>query len=320
MPMGFPKSCDRNTAHDAGPTLDRVTPGVHETEEHQHELDGNPPGMLEPVHRIGQIALARIEESEVARFARHERKNRDHREGRMHATEKQRRPRQPASKRQIRPEARRAPPAQPQGHAERGDHQGGELHQRHVRRRIEQRQHNQAQGIVGDRQQQKKGNRRMIAGKDETGREIRKGNVSGTGDCPARHQIWTVPHRRLEHVETGGTYHASSGRYKRHRGLAWRLQRTAGQRGFNDLLHSEGKEKHHSDVVDDKPERGGEPRVRRLMEVRPQEAGNHSAGEEQRVFNGERPGTSETHCAPGVGRGHQIFCTLRKFESMRASS
>ena len=71
--------------------------------------------------------------------------------------------------------------------------------------------------------------------------------------------------------------------------LARRLERAAGQRGLDDLLHRQREEEHHADVVDGEMQRVREALVAGVVDVRPDQPGDGAGREEQRVLDDEGP-------------------------------
>ena len=133
----------------------------------------------------------------------------------MEPAEIERGPRERSGADHIRPEAPRPAAPEPERQQDGRRHQSGQQRERQRSRRIEDRKNHQTQRVVGNRDQQQEGNRRVACRKDEPRDHRGEGDVGGARNRPAAHQLARPVHRDQRDVDQRGRRHPADGGRKR---------------------------------------------------------------------------------------------------------
>ena len=156
--------------------------------------------------------------------------------------------------------------------------------QRHQRAehtaRVKGRQDQQAQRVVGDGQQQEKGNRWMAA-ENHSRDERAEGDVGGARHRPAPRQLRAVASPHDGDVEDGRTSHpADRGNHGEGR-TPPRVQGAARRGCLDDLLRRQREEERHPHVVDGEVQAAGNRLVAVKVEIGPDERDDGAERQEQ---------------------------------------
>ena len=286
-----------------GPGIAKGHAGIRKTEEEQHDGDRALEGVLEFVQRVVSVRLV-DKQSGVARGVRHERHDRHERQRRVQPATKKANPRQNAGGDEIRPERLRAASGQPPGHQHAGCKEHREVDRPEDPRRIEGGDDEQAQCVIRNRQQQQKGDGRMLRAEHDARDEIAERDVGGTGNGPAPLEIGAIQRRRHPEKDQRRPEHPSHRGGKRHRGASGRMERPSRRRRLGHLLRRKREEEHHPDVVDEELNRVREAVVAAAIEVAPDERENRADDEQAGVVD-ERFCRSEQFCRQR--RGHRVL-------------
>ena len=155
-----------------------------------------------------------------------------------------------ASRRQARTARSSRLPAQrhSQHTARRSGHEAGDHDRSNRPRRIEDRQDDQPEGVIDNRQQEQKRDRRMLA-EDRLRHEIAERDVGGARNRPAAREFGMALQPDEPHVEERPGRTSRRRRPRRAGRPPPRMERAARRRRFDDFLGSQGEEERHPDVV-----------------------------------------------------------------------
>lgn len=167
-------------------------------------------------------------------------------------------------------------------------HRSGEHHVVGLSNGVEHREDAQAATVVRHREQQQKGDGRVAFTEDESGDQVREGDVRGRRDGPTAHEV-RVENSRAGRVEEGRASHATDGGEQRQGRGAEVAEGATGERALPDFLRREGEEEGHQHLVDGEVELVRDVLVELVVDVGEQKGRDGPHDEEERVLDEKPP-------------------------------